>query len=138
MILETIDTEDFLRQKLDEESLRDIPLFQQMRFPIVFDQSTQTFLCTTYSGVTVAVDSSNSTFSLLQRLMAGLQVTQLGTALIFPALVSLERECGIIVLRYGPRKFKVPCEMTNALLPILSVALGQRGINLQGLNSFTF
>lgn len=141
LILERVAMEDTLMSSFDLATLANSSLLQTLRFPILYNQTTSTFVVAA-SGRTgtslVSIQSTDPSFDLLRRLAAHLSYSTIGPVVIAPKLMSLERDCGSIVLRYGPSRFKVPCDLMTILNPIVTAAFAQQGLNVETVSSFQF
>ena len=137
LVLERLSTEDLLMNLFGIQTIASSPLLQQMRLPLLYNTSNSTFLVSTTSGL-VHVGPSDASFENLKSLGSRLTYSTLGPVVVSPKLVSLERDCGSLVMRYGPSKFKVPCDLLNVIAPMVSAAFASQGLDLAGLSSYQF
>ena len=137
LVLERLSTEDLLMSVFGLQTIASSPLLQQLRLPLLYNSSNSTFLVSTPGGL-VHVGPSDASFENLKSLGSRLTYSTLGPVVVSPKLMSLERDCGSLVMRYGPSKFKVPCDLLNVIAPMVSAAFASQGLDLAGLASYQF
>jgi hypothetical protein len=137
LVLERLSTEDLLMSVFGLQTIASSPLLQQMRLPLLYNTTNSTFLVSTAGGL-VNVGSSDASFEILKALGSRLTYSTLGPVVVSPKLMSLERECGSLVIRYGPSKFKVSCDLLAVIAPMVSAAFASQGLDFAGLASYQF